>query len=139
MISPLQDTLIGLYAQGSVEAVHALQEYQDLCRNNKDNRTFDAERAVVEEMLPRRLAKVSRNGPAGSRSGIAAYLGTSELDQTGNILRLGPTGGGPGLAESTSHLLQREIACSDGSATFLSFFYQPQFRPTKSKPDKHES
>jgi hypothetical protein len=50
MISSLQETLLGLFALGSVEQVHSLPAYQELCRIHEKNRTFDAERAGVEEV-----------------------------------------------------------------------------------------
>ena len=52
-MSGIREQLIKLYSSGNVEHVHGTDAYQKLCRDNVDDRTFDAERNLIEGLRSR--------------------------------------------------------------------------------------
>ncbi|OEU66267.1 MAG: hypothetical protein BA863_08275 [Desulfovibrio sp. S3730MH75] len=49
-MSGVREDLIKLYSSGTVEYVHKSEAYQKLCRDNEGDRTFDAERNLIEDV-----------------------------------------------------------------------------------------
>lgn len=49
-MNSIREDLIKLYSNGPVELVHDSEVYQKLCRDNEGDRTFDAERNLIESV-----------------------------------------------------------------------------------------